>query len=53
VNASTPQGLTPGARLRLVVGEREFDAYVDDRAEGRVQAGLTRVRRSASAGRKQ
>ncbi|MDX3555181.1 replication protein [Streptomyces europaeiscabiei] len=51
-SASTPQGLAPGTRLRLVVGEHEFDAYVDDRADGRVNAGLTRVRRTAAAGRK-
>ncbi|MDX3634342.1 phage tail tape measure protein [Streptomyces europaeiscabiei] len=50
--ASTPQGLAPGTRLRLVVGEHEFDAYVDDRANARVDAGLTRVRRTAAAGRK-
>jgi hypothetical protein len=50
--ASTPRGLTPGTRLRLVVDGREFSAYVDDRADGRVDAGLTRVRRTASAGRK-
>lgn len=53
ITASTPQGLTPGTRLRLVVDGREFSAYVDDRADGRVDAGLTRVRRSVSAGRKQ
>ncbi|MDX3027471.1 phage tail tape measure protein [Streptomyces scabiei] len=52
-SASAPQGLTPGTRLRLVVDGREFSAYVDDRADGRVDAGLTRVRRTASAGRKQ
>ncbi|WP_234442831.1 phage tail tape measure protein [Streptomyces sp. FxanaA7] len=51
-SASAPQGLTPGTRLRLVVDGREFSAYVDDRADGRVDAGLTRVRRTASAGRK-
>lgn len=50
--ASTAQGLAPGTRLRLVVDGREFSAYVDDRADGRVDAGLTRVRRAASAGRK-
>jgi hypothetical protein len=51
-SASTPRGLTPGTRLRLVVDGREFSAYVDDRADGRVDAGLTRVRRAAGAGRK-
>ncbi|MDX3713369.1 phage tail tape measure protein [Streptomyces europaeiscabiei] len=53
IAASTAQGLAPGTRLRLVVDGREFSAYVDDRADGRVDAGLTRVRRAASAGRKQ
>jgi SLT domain-containing protein len=53
IAASTPQGLAPGTRLRLVVGEHEFDAYVDDRADDRVNAGFTRVRRAASSGRKQ
>lgn len=52
IAASTAQGLAPGMRLRLVVDGREFSAYVDDRADGRVDAGLTRVRRAASAGRK-
>ncbi|MDX2694946.1 phage tail tape measure protein [Streptomyces ipomoeae] len=53
VAASTPQGLAPGTRLRLVVDGREFNAYVDDRADDRVNAGFTRVRRAASSGRKQ
>lgn len=53
-SASTPQGLTSGGRVYLVLEDgRELAAYVDDRADGRVGAGLNRVRRAASAGRKQ
>ncbi|MEV1054639.1 phage tail tape measure protein [Streptomyces sp. NPDC049887] len=33
-------GLQAGDSLRLVVGEREFDAYVDGRAQGRVDTTL-------------
>ncbi|MDX3294604.1 replication protein [Streptomyces scabiei] len=52
--ASTPRGLTAGGRVYLVLEDgRELAAYVDDRADGRVGAGLNRVRRAASAGRKQ
>lgn len=51
--ASTPRGLTPGGRVYLVLEDgRELAAYVDERADGRVGAGLNRVRRTAKAGRK-
>ncbi|KND30079.1 replication protein [Streptomyces stelliscabiei] len=52
-SASTPRGLTSGGRVYLVLEDgRELAAYVDDRADDRVGAGLNRVRRAASAGRK-
>ncbi|MCP9205496.1 phage tail tape measure protein [Streptomyces sp. NEAU-Y11] len=43
--AAAPAGLAPGARLRLVVGGREFDAYLEEVADARVDAGFTRARR--------
>lgn len=53
-SASTPRGLTPGGRVYLVLEDgRELAAYVDERADGRVGAGLNRVRRARTAGRKQ
>lgn len=53
VSASSVQGLAAGTRLRLVVEDgTEFNAYIDGRADGRVDAGFTRVRRTARAGRK-
>lgn len=41
-------GLQPGTRLRLVVGGREFDAYLDDR----IDENLDEVRRGRRAGSK-
>lgn len=34
-----PAGLQPGDQLRLVVDDHEFTAYIDNRADGRVQRG--------------
>lgn len=48
--AATSSGIASGTRLRLVVGNREFDAYVEDIADGRVAAGFTRARRRVGAG---
>lgn len=45
VSGSTASGLAAGTRLRLVVGGREFDAYLEEVADGRVAAGFTRARR--------
>ena len=45
--------LQPGDRLRLVVDGREFSAYVDTRADGRVDVAMTHMRRTLQArGRK-
>ncbi|GAA2890299.1 D-Ala-D-Ala carboxypeptidase family metallohydrolase [Microbacterium esteraromaticum] len=43
------RGLRPGDRLRLVVDGREFNAYVDDRADGRVEEALEGVSDMAMA----
>jgi hypothetical protein len=44
--------LASGTRLRLVLEDgRELGAYVDERADGRVDAGLTAVRRKVKAGK--
>ncbi|MEU0808802.1 phage tail tape measure protein [Streptomyces sp. NPDC005970] len=43
--AAASSGLAAGTRLRLVVGGREFDAYLEEVADGRVNAGFTRARR--------
>lgn len=45
-------GLADGQRLRLVVGDREFDAYVDTRADGRVAAVLRPTASAMRAGRR-
>ncbi|MCC9154911.1 replication protein [Streptomyces parvulus] len=53
--ASTGQGsgLTAGRRVYLVLEDgRELGAYVDDRADARVGAGFTAVRRRISSGSK-
>ncbi|QTU64215.1 phage tail tape measure protein [Streptomyces scabiei] len=51
-SASTPQGLTAGGRLFLVLEDgREIAAYVDERADRRVSAGMGRVRRAHEAHR--
>ncbi|MFT2014587.1 phage tail tape measure protein [Streptomyces sp. 796.1] len=50
VAAQAAGGFAAGQRLRLVVGGREFDAYVEDLADTRVAAGFTQVRRRAAAG---
>lgn len=39
-------GLQPGQPVRLIVGDREMNAYVDDR----IDTGLTQVRRRSRAG---
>ncbi|MEH0431288.1 phage tail tape measure protein [Streptomyces stelliscabiei] len=50
--ASSPQGLTAGGRLFLVLEDgREIAAYVDERADRRVSAGMGRVRRAHEAHR--
>ncbi|MGW4300432.1 phage tail tape measure protein [Streptomyces sp. NPDC004646] len=44
--ASSAQGLPVGTPVRLVVEDgREFRAYIDHRADGRVDAGFSRLRR--------
>lgn len=42
-------GLRAGDRLRLVVGGREFDAYVDDRADQQIGRSFERVVHKARA----
>ncbi|OQQ16141.1 hypothetical protein B0675_02335 [Streptomyces sp. M41(2017)] len=50
--SSSPQGLTPGTPIRLVVEDgRELRAYVDDRADTRVNAGFRRFRSGARNGK--
>ncbi|MFE5853535.1 peptidoglycan DD-metalloendopeptidase family protein [Streptomyces sp. NPDC056500] len=49
--ASSAGGLPAGSRLRLVVGDREFDAYVEEIADGRIENTLTPVA-AAIAGRR-
>ncbi|MEU0992011.1 peptidoglycan DD-metalloendopeptidase family protein [Streptomyces sp. NPDC005953] len=49
--ASSAGGLAAGSRLRLVVGDREFDAYVEEIADGRIENTLTPVA-AAIAGRR-
>lgn len=44
--ASTAAGSLAGQRVRLVVSGREFDAYLEEVADGRVDAALTTVRRT-------
>ncbi|MFE4691271.1 phage tail tape measure protein [Streptomyces sp. NPDC056749] len=43
---STVAGSLAGQRVRLVVSGREFDAYLEEVADGRVDAALTTVRRT-------
>ncbi|MDX3199961.1 replication protein [Streptomyces scabiei] len=51
-SASAPQGLMAGGRLFLVLEDgREIAAYVDERADRRVSAGMGRVRRAHEAHR--
>jgi phage-related protein len=50
--AVQPGGLQPGDALTLVVGDREFNAYVDSRAQGQVHATLRPLAAAARAGRK-
>jgi L-cysteine desulfidase len=52
--ASTGQGLaTSGGalprKIRLVVRDREFDAYLEDVADGRVDVAMTALRRTVKA----
>jgi hypothetical protein len=45
--ASSAQGLPAGTALRLVVEDgREFRAYIDGRADGRVDAGFKQLRQT-------
>jgi hypothetical protein len=41
-----------GQRLRLAVRDREFDAFLEEVADGRVSDALTTVRRRNRAGKK-
>jgi phage-related minor tail protein len=50
--AANRGGLAAGDRLTLVVGDQEFDAYVDDRADGRMAAGIRDLKAIVYAGRK-
>ncbi|MFP8882558.1 phage tail tape measure protein [Streptomyces mangrovi] len=50
--ATRGAGLQPGDRLALRVADREFDAYVESLADGRMDAGFTRLRRTLNAGRR-
>jgi len=51
--AGQGSGLNAGTRLRLVLEDgRELGAYVDERADGRVEAGFTAVRRKVRSGTK-
>lgn len=43
--AAAAPGLAAGTRLRLVVRDREFDAYLEEVADERVNAGFIRARR--------
>jgi phage-related minor tail protein len=47
---SSSGGLQPGAKVRLVVRDREFEAYMEEVADGRVDSALTTVRRAARHG---
>jgi phage-related minor tail protein len=50
--AANRGGLAAGDRLTLVVGDREFDAYVDSRADGRVAVGKRQLMETIQPGRK-
>lgn len=50
--ANSARGVGPGDRLMLVVEGREFPAYVDERADGRVTAGMRDLRNTVTSGRK-
>ncbi|MGW7327475.1 hypothetical protein ACWGIU_02370 [Streptomyces sp. NPDC054840] len=45
-------GLQPGDALTLVVGEHEFDAYVDTRADARVVGGMRQLGQTTQPGRR-
>lgn len=49
--SAAPSGLSAGDRLRLVVEGREFEAYVEDVADGRIESTLRPVA-AAIAGRR-
>jgi hypothetical protein len=51
VSNPAASGLVAGTRLRLVVGGREFDAYLEEVADSRVNAGFTRARRQLESRR--
>lgn len=52
-SASTSTGgVTAGQRVRLVVEGREFEAYVEELADGRADAKLTAIRRRYTSGTK-
>ena len=50
--AGSARGLGPGDQLTLVVDGQEFHAYVDDRADGRVTAGMRDLRNTVTSGRR-
>ncbi|MGW6872918.1 phage tail tape measure protein [Streptomyces xanthophaeus] len=50
--ANQARGLGPGDQLTLVVDGHRFNAYVDDRADGRVSAGMRDLRNTVTSGRK-
>ncbi|MGW2992457.1 phage tail tape measure protein, partial [Streptomyces sp. NPDC001193] len=50
--AAANRGLTAGDRLTLVVGDREFDAYVDERADARVVGGMRHLSQTTRPGRR-
>jgi SLT domain-containing protein len=49
---SAASGLASRTPVRLVVGDREFTAYLEEVADGRVDSALIKVRRRAGAGHK-
>ncbi|WP_344089082.1 hypothetical protein, partial [Luedemannella helvata] len=50
--ANAAQGIQPGDTLTLRVGEHEFDAYVDTRADARVVGGMRQLRQTTQPGRR-
>ncbi|WP_149552918.1 phage tail tape measure protein [Streptomyces marokkonensis] len=49
---ATVGGFAPGQKVRLVVRDREFDAFLEEVADGRIAAGFTAVRRHVKNGPK-
>ncbi|MFF8264069.1 phage tail tape measure protein [Streptomyces virginiae] len=50
--AAANGGLAAGDRMTLVVGDREFDAYVDERADARVVGGMRHLSQTTRPGRR-